>query len=199
MRQIVMFNRVSAEGQFATVDGAMDWITPEPEIDKLGVSGMAHTDTVLFGRRTYEQFASFWPHVLDDSETAPDPHAPGRRSPELRAMAEWLNQANKLVFSRTLKRASWNNTHLMGELNAKEVESLKRKPGKSLIVFGSGSIVTALTQHGLIDEYRIIVCPLFLGSGKPLLGALSKRVKLELLEAKAYPAGNVMLRYGLPK
>src|SRR6186713_2903139 len=121
MRQIVMFNRVSAEGLFAAADGKMDWTVPEPEIDKLGVSGMAHTDTVLFGRRTYEQFASFWPHVLDDPRGASDPHAPGRRSPELRAMAEWLTQATKLVFSRTLEQASWSNSQLMGEFDAREV------------------------------------------------------------------------------
>jgi dihydrofolate reductase len=73
---------------------------------------------------------------------------------------------------------------------------MKKQPGKDMMVFGSGSIVSQLTQHGLIDEYQFVVCPIFLGSGQPLLSGVSKSVRLELLEASKYQSGDVLLRYG---
>jgi dihydrofolate reductase len=72
---------------------------------------------------------------------------------------------------------------------------MKGRPGKDMIIFGSGSVVSQLTQHGLIDEYEVVVCPVFLGSGRPLLGGVSRSVRLELLETTRYPSGDVMLRY----
>ncbi|MGC4086367.1 MAG: dihydrofolate reductase family protein [Polyangiaceae bacterium] len=195
MRSIVMFNRVSAEGHFASHDGAMDWTVPEPAIDKAALQGMPHTDTVLFGRRTYEMFASFWPHVLDQGGAAPDPHDDKRRTPELGAMARWLNEAEKLVFSRTLRDPSWHRSRVLGAFDPREIAALKRGPGKSIIVFGSGSIVSLLAEHELIDEYRFVVSPVFLGGGKPLLRGLTKRLSLRLLDATPYESGNVMLRY----
>ena len=75
---------------------------------------------------------------------------------------------------------------------------MKERPGKDMIVFGSGSIVSQLTEAGLIDEYQLAVCPIFLGSGRPLLSGVSKSVKPALLEAKADPSGDVLLRYARP-
>ena len=196
MRKIVAFNHVSADGYFATADGKMDWVIQDEEIGKRAAEGMSETGTVLFGRRTYEQFASFWPHALDESSTAPDPHAPGHRSRELKAMAVWLNEATKLVFSKSLKEATWKNTRLLRELDPRKIEALKRQPGGDIIMFGSGSIASQLTQHGLIDEYQLVVSPVLLGSGWPLLSGVSRSTKVSLLEAKTYPSGNVKLRYG---
>ena len=81
-RRIMTFNRVTADGYFAGADGNLDWVVPDDEIDKAGAQATSRFDTVLFGRRTYQQFEAFWPHALDDSATAPDPHAARRRSPE---------------------------------------------------------------------------------------------------------------------
>lgn len=198
MRRIVAFDRVTADGYFAGPDGNLDWVVPEPELDKAAAEGLSGTGTILFGRRTYEMFEGFWPHALDDSATASDPHAPGRRSPEIRAMAVWINEAVKVVFSRTRKDVAWKNSRLLHELDPREIESLKKQPGTDIMVFGSGSIVSELTRHGLIDEYRFVVGPVLLGSGLSLVRGISKRSRLDLLEAKAYPSGNVMLRYGRP-
>jgi dihydrofolate reductase len=198
MRRIVAFDRVTADGYFAGPDGNLDWVVPEPELDKAAAEGLSGTGTILFGRRTYEMFEGFWPHALDDSATAADPHAPGRRSPEIRAMAVWINEAVKVVFSRTRKAVTWKNSRLLHELDPREIESLKKQPGTDIMVFGSGSIVSELTRHGLIDEYRFVVGPVLLGSGLSLVRGISKRSRLDLLEAKAYPSGNVMLRYGRP-
>src|SRR5882724_7639 len=162
MRRIVMFNWLTADGYFAGPDGNLQWVVPDEEQAKAAAEGLPGFDTVLFGRRTYERFEGFWRHAVDDSPTAPDPHRPGLRSREHRAIAIGLNEMTKLVFSRTLKDVTWRNSRLLHELDPREIETMKKQPGKDMIVFGSGSIV------------------------------------LNLLEAKAYPSGDVMLRYARP-
>jgi dihydrofolate reductase len=195
MRRIVMFNWLTADGYFAGPDGNLNWVVPDEEQAKAAAAGISGVDTFLFGRRTYELFEGFWRHALGDSSTVPDPHDPGRRSPEHRVIAIALNEMTKVVFSRTLTDVTWKKSRLLHELDPREVETMKRQPGKDMIVFGSGSIVSQLTQHGLIDEYQFVVCPIFIGSGRPLLRDVSKSVKLDLLEAKPYPSGDVLLRY----
>ena len=112
-------------------------------------------------------------------------------------MARWLDDATKLVFARTLKEVTWRNSRLLHELEPRDIEAMKSEPGNDMMVFGSGSIVSQLTQHRLIDEYRFVVSPILIGSGQPLLGGVSKRVRLDLLDATDYPSGNVMLRYAI--
>ena len=201
MRKLVMWNQVTADGYFAALDGGIDWVVPDEEFDRdvaesIDAAGTGpQADTVLFGRHTYEQFAAFWPYALDDSPTAPNPHVPGRVSPEMRAMAVMLNEATKLVFSRTLKDVSWENTHVRRELDPHEIEALKEQPGNDMMIFGSGSVVSQLTEHGLIDEYQFVVMPVLLGAGQNLLTGVSKSSRLDFLEAKPYPSGNLLLRY----
>jgi dihydrofolate reductase len=83
------------------------------------------------------------------------------------------------------------------QLDPKQIAALKQKPGKDMLIFGSGSVVSQLSEHRLIDEYRFVVCPLLLGAGKTLLGDLSQRLNLKLVEAQSFPSGNVMLTYTL--
>ena len=196
MRRILMFNHVTADGYFAGTDGNLNWVVPDEEIDKAAVQQMPTIDTILLGRRTYELFEAYWPHALNDSETAADPHDSSRRSSTLREMAIWINEARKLVLSRTLKKVGWNNTHILPEIDPGAIQALKRGPGKDIIVFGSGSVVSELTNHGLIDEYQFVVNPILLGRGKPLMEGRSNGSKLKLRESKQYPSGNVVLRYG---
>src|SRR4051794_40080743 len=127
MRKIVMFNRVSADGYFASAAGGLDWAVPEPELDQQAMSGPPRFDLILFGRVTYQMFASFWPYALDGSTPAQDPHG-ARRSPELRAMAIMLNETAKLVYSRTLTEVSWKGTRLEPRLDPGAIESLKQGP-----------------------------------------------------------------------
>lgn len=195
MRRIVMFNRVTPEGYFAAPDGSLDWVVPDRELDRVGAAATPGTDTVLFGRKTYEMFASFWPHVLDDAEDAPSPHMPRERSADMKAMAAMLNGATKLVFSRTLTDAPWANTRILRSVDPRGIEAMKRGPGKDMIVFGSGSIVSQLTQYGLIDEYQFVVDPVLLGSGQRLMSEIPTRTSLDLKEARPFPSGNVLLRY----
>jgi len=197
MRRIMMFNRVSADGYFTKPDGNLDWFVPEPEIDEQGGESASQVDTYLFGRRTYEMMSQFWPHALDPG--AKDPHGGGEISPAMRAMAVSLNESTKLVFSRTLKEATWKNTRILRELDPREIEAMKKQSGGGMIILGSGEIVSQLTGHGLIDDYQIVVVPVFLGDGKPLIHGLSKSAKLKLGEAKPHQNGSVSLSYALER
>jgi dihydrofolate reductase len=200
MRRIVMFNQVSADGYFAASDGSLDWVVPD---DELGRSVMEHGpkfDTVLFGRRTYDMFEQFWPHALDAADTtAPDPHAAGRRSRVNRDMVVFLNEAHKVVFSRQRPEVTWKNSRLVREVDPGEIDAMKRQPGDDMILFGSGSIVSELTRHRLIDEYQLVVMPVLLGSGRTLLGTLTDRVSLRLQEARPFASGIVLQRYALAR
>ncbi len=195
MRRIMAFNRVTVDGYFATADGGLDFAVPDDEVDRDGAAGIPDGDTILFGRKTYEAFESFWPHALDDSKMARDPHMVGRRSEAMRAMAVFINEAKKVVFSRTRKEVTWNNSELLSEFEPQKIEAMKRAPGKGMIIFGSGQITSQLTQHGLIDDYVFVVNPVLLGGGRSLLSGVSKRLALELAEVKQYRTGNVTLRY----
>ena len=195
MRRIVAFNHVTADGYFSAADGNLNWVVPDDAVAQAGLEHMPECDTMLFGRRTYEMFEAFWPHALDGSSTAEDPHSPGRRSTAVRDMAVWINEATKIVFSRSRTEVSWRNSRLVRALEPREVEAMKRQPGKDMMIFGSGSIASQLTRHGLIDEYQFVVSPVLLGGGRPLLSGLPETVRLERLEAKPFDSGVVLLRY----
>ena len=194
-RRIVVFNRVTADGYFAAADGNLNWAVPDPEVDRAGASGIPSTDAIMFGRKTYEMFAKFWPHVGKGSSPPSDPHAPGRESPEMLDFAKVLNESPKIVFSRTLKSADWENSTLLREIEPATIDAMKHEPGKNIIIFGSGEVVSTLTRHALIDEYHFIVCPVLLGGGKTLLNDVGKAAGVRLVESKTFPSGNVLLRY----
>ncbi len=198
MRRIIAFDRVTADGYFAAPDGKdLSWAVPDEELDR-GVAQRSAEDargTMLLGRRTYEMFESFWPHVLDEGPDAPDPHAAGRRSPEMRAMAVWINDATKLVVSRGRSDFPWKHTRRLRDVDPAEIEALKREPGGDIMLFGSGTVASRLTELGLVDVYQLFVCRVLLGGGRPLIDGVGRRVGLELLEATSTRAGNVKLRY----
>jgi dihydrofolate reductase len=196
-RRIAIFEWMTADGFFAGAEGDLDWVVPDDEQARAAATEIARFDTALFGRRTYEQFAEFWTRALaeGDSTTVPDPHRPGRRSRAHHAVAVALDAMTKIVFSRTLTTAAWKHSRIVRNVDPREIEEMKQQPGKDLIVFGSGSIVSQLTGHGLIDEYQFVTCPVFIGQGRPLLGALATPVRLDLVDTTKYGSGDVMHRY----
>ena len=196
MRQLIMFNWMTADGYFSGPDGNLDWVVPDDEQTKAAAKTIGGVDTALFGRRTYELFEKFWPNALDESGTAPDPHRPGQRSKELGTLARGINEMTKLVFSRTLEKVTWKNSRIVREFDPDAIAKMKHQPGKDMIIWGSGSVVSQLTQHDLIDAYQFVVCPVLLGSGRTLLNGISKRLRLNLVESRQYPSGDVILRFG---
>jgi len=133
-------------------------------------------DTLLFGRKTYEGFAAFWP------------------TQEGKA-AHLLNEIEKVVFSTTLTEATWQRTRLVREHVPEAVTELKAQPGKPIIVFGSADFAATLMQHSLIDEYRIAVNPVVLGDGTPLFKGYTGRRELQLLGTRIFRSGIAELRY----
>lgn len=152
MRRLIAFEQVSLDGYFVDANGDMSWAhKQDPEWNEF-VSGNASGDGALvFGRVTYEMMAAFWP----------TPAATQR----LPAVAEGMNNLPKIVFSRTLDKVSWKNTTLVKGDLAVEVRRLKSEPGSGMAILGSGSLVSQLTQAGLIDELQIVVNPIVLGRG----------------------------------
>lgn len=197
-RRIVMFNQVSADGYFAAPDGNLNWVVQEPKVYQEGVASLPQVDTMLFGRKTYEMFESFWPHALDDSKTAPDPHAPGKRTEEAREMAVWINESPKLVISKSRQSVTWKNSKLLRSFEPRAIEALKKESGGDIMVFGSGSIVAQLSQHRLIDDYLFVVMPVLLGQGRVMLDSSDARLSLKLRSAKSFDSGVVLLHY-IPK
>jgi dihydrofolate reductase len=195
MRRIHMFQRVCANGYFAADDGNLDWVVQEPALDAEAESQMTDSGAMMFGRKTYQGFASFWPTQLGDSPTAEAPHGPARRSESLKKMAVWIDRAEKLVFSRTLKDATWNGTKLLGAFDPDKVAELKRGPGPNIMIFGSGSIVSLLTEHGLIDDYTFVLSPTVLGSGQAPIRGVTAKLALKLADVKQFEHGNVRLHY----
>lgn len=154
-----------------------------PYVDEAAMAaigqGMAAAEGLLLGRRTYDIFAAYWPQ-----QPADDP------------MAAQMNAFQKYVVSDQLDEAAWENSTLIrGDELVARVTQLKQQPGKDLLVIGSGELAGALMRHDLVDEYRLLVHPLALGSGKRLFEGLTGRVDLELLDTRATPAGVVMLTY----
>jgi dihydrofolate reductase len=188
-RKIIVFDHVSADGYFTTGDGQLDWVVSEEALDKAAAAGMGGADAMLFGRKTYEMFASFWPHATDAS-----PHGP-QHSPEIAAMARWINEATKIVFSTTLRDVTWRGSRIARALDGATIEAIKREPGKDIMVFGSSSVVSLLAELSLVDEYHFIVAPVVLGSGRPLVSGVTNRTRLRLVDATPFPSGNVRLRY----
>jgi dihydrofolate reductase len=100
-----------------------------------------------------------------------------------------------MVFSRTLAQAEWNNTTLFKEIVPADITALKEEPGRNIVIYGSASIVQALTNLGLIDTYQVLIYPVVLGSGKPLFHQMARQVNLKLYSATTHPSGVVVLAY----
>ena len=164
----------------------LEWVVPERSRQVRGGRGARQ---ILL--TSIEQFESFWPNIGSDAPTAPDPHAAGRDSPEMRAIADTINNATKVVFSKTRKDVTWKNSRLVREFDPREIAAMKNQSGNDIMVFGSGSIVSQLTEHALVDEYQFVVSPILLGSGQSLISNVSNLERLSWRHE--VPIGNFKL------
>jgi dihydrofolate reductase len=181
MRKLIFFMLISLDGFYEGPGHSLDWHNVDEEFNEIANAQLDSVDVLLFGRVTYEMMAAYWSTaeaVKNDPVTA----------------TAMKNKA-KLVFSRTLSRAAWQNTRLVKDNIAQEVASLKAQPGKDLIIFGSSDLSVTLIQAGLIDEFRIMINPLALGAGKSLFKGLQSRLNLELIKYRVFKSGNVLLYY----
>ena len=181
MRKLVIFNFTTLNGYFAGPGGDLSWHRHGEEESKFASESMGQGGVLLFGRNTYEHMASYWP-TPQALQQAP-------------AVAEGMNKAEKIVFSRTLKKAGWEHTRIIHEDLAGAVKQLKETPGKDMCVLGSGSIITQLADAGLIDEYQFMVDPVALGDGTTAFRGLQHTLNLKLISTRAFRSGVVLLSY----
>jgi len=170
-----------------TLDGFCDHtaMIADDEIHQHYADLLSNAGTLIYGRITYQLMESYWPSVVKDPT--------GNKAMDEFAVA--IDNISKIVFSRTLKSVDWKNTELKKEVAKEELLELKQQAGNDILV-GSPSLIVALTQLGLIDEYQLGVQPTVVGSGLPLFKNIKDRVDLKLLKTRTFGCGAIVLYYG---
>lgn len=181
MGKLSVFNFVSLNGFFKGPNGDVSWAHGDEETDQYAIEMNNLGGTLLFGRVTYELMASFWP----------TPYALQINA----VMAEGMNKVEKIVFSRTLEKAEWNNTRIIKDNIVEEIKKLKAMSGKDMAILGSGSIINQFTEEGLIDEYQFMMHPVVLGEGTPIFNGITKKLNLKLSSSRIFKSGKVLLTY----
>ena len=147
------------------------------EVGQVIGAGMATSDAMLLGRKTYEGFAAFWPNVPED-----DP------------FGGFMNNQTKYVVSTTLDKAEWKNSHLIKGNVVEELNKLKQQPGKDINTVGSGTLVRSLLKADLVDELQLMLCPVVLGVGKRLFDGADFTKSMKVLEVRSFSSGMTYLR-----
>jgi dihydrofolate reductase len=178
VRRVVAVELVSLDG---VIESPEEWAFPysNDEMEEANAAGMAASDAMLLGRKTYEALAAFWP-----------------RQPAGTPMVDYINSVPKYVVSTTLEEPlEWNNSTLIEGDVAEGVAELKRQPGKDITILGSGALVRSLLHEGVLDELRLMIHPIVLGSGKRLFEDGDDRKPLELVESRTFGTGVLYLTY----
>lgn len=182
MRKLTAFNFVTLNGFYKDASGTTAWHEHDDEGSRFAGDNMQAGNILLFGRLTYEMMAGFWPSPMA-RESMPE-------------VAKGMNDAQKIVFSKTLKKADWQNTTIVSDMIA-EVKKLKQTPGHDLTILGSGNIISQLADEGLLDSIQLMIDPIALGSGTPIFSGINKQLNLELTDTKIFKSGAVLLSYQL--
>jgi dihydrofolate reductase len=186
MGRIVVTEFVSLDGVIEAPGGGEDYrhggwtfdIDRGAEGDKFKLDELVEAEAQLLGRRTYEGFAAAWPSMNDEA-----------------GFAEKMNGMPKYVVSSTLEQAEWSNSIVLGGDLTEEVTRLKREVGGVILVAGSAQLVQGLIERDLVDELRLMVFPVVLGSGKRLFGPGEEKVALKLADSKIVGDGIAILTY----
>lgn len=179
MRKILVSNLVSVDGYIAGPNGEIDWHQTDGEYEAYGVQMMLACGALLFGRITYDLMAGYWPKADDNNED----------------VTRQMNAVPKYVFSNTLTSVDWQHAELVQEPMEAFVRKLRETEGGDIIVLGSGTIVSQLSEWGLIDEYRLFTVPVLLGGGVPAFPPAFERMRLTLASSREYSNGNVLNTY----
>jgi dihydrofolate reductase len=181
MRKLYLFNMMTLDGFFEGPNHDLSWHNVDGEFDEFAIGQLDATDLLIFGRVTYEMMASYWP---TPTAIKNDPIVAGK-----------MNSIAKIVCSRSLTQANWNNTRLIKDNIGDEVTRLKQQSGKGIGIFGSAELATDLVNLGLIDEFRIMVNPVVLGKGRPLFRTSEDKLRMNLLKSRSFHSGNILLYY----
>jgi dihydrofolate reductase len=169
-----------------TLDGFCDHteMIADDEIHQHYNDLLSSAGTLIYGRKTYQLMESYWPTLVK---------TPSGNKP-MDDFAVLIDNIQKILYSHTLKNVSWKNTTLKKEISKEEILKLKQEPGKDILV-GSPSLIVALTNLGVVDEFQLGVQPIILGNGLSLFKNIKDRVNLKLLKTKTFGCGAVMLYY----
>jgi dihydrofolate reductase len=184
VRRLIVFNQVSLDGYFTDIRGDISWARrdrPDEEWNAFVAGNAKAGELLVFGRVTYELMVRYWP---TPAALANDP-----------VVAERMNNLPKVVFSRTLEKATWNNTRLVKSGMLAEIRKMKEQPGEHMTILGSGSLVLQLVPERLIDEFQMVVNPVALGEGRTMFDGITEHLTLELAQTRAFANGNVLLCY----
>jgi dihydrofolate reductase len=187
MRKLIATEFYTLDGLMSDPKDEMDWVLGTFN-DAMGTyenEMYTNADTLFLGAVTYKIFERYWPHAADDPKT----------SPGNVAMAHLINNARKIVFSRTIKDVSWKNSEVRSAIDPEEIRKMKGIQGKNMLLVGSAMIVQQMTNLGLIDEYHLLVHPVILGRGKPLFKDIPEKHRLALIGTKDFGNGVVLLKY----
>jgi dihydrofolate reductase len=178
---VAAFIFTSLDGFHEGPNGEIDWPVTDQAFRDFAVRQLDGAATLGFGRATYEHMAAWWPtqQAMDS-----DP-----------AITTRMNEKDKLVFSTTLDGASWAGTTVSAGEATERVRAIRAAAGGELLLIGSAHLTASLAQAGLLDELRIMVCPVALGQGRSLFEDLKGRVALTLLDVKRFESGNLILTY----
>ena len=174
LRKLVVSEWVTLDGVF-DADSMKEWFEPYDSPDRQNYikENVLTSDAFLVGRVTYEMLAAYWPNQKNNEA----------------GIADRLNSAPKYVVSSTLKKAEWNNSTIINEDVVEEITKLKQQPGQDILVFGSGTLVQSLMEADLVDEYRFLVHPIIMGSGKRFFRDEMVATKLKLVKTKTLALG----------
>lgn len=179
MRKLIMWNIITLDGYF---EGNQNWDLPfhnvvwGEELEQLSIEQLHSADYLVFGRVTYEGMAAHWTKAEGE-------------------IADLMNKIPKLIFSKTLKSADWNNSTLIKENASAEIKKFKEQGGKDMYLFGSANLSETFVNDNLFDEYRIGIAPVILGSGRPLFRQGISSKNLSLVSTQKLLTGGVVLKY----
>src|SRR5262245_2716751 len=182
MAKVMVFNQVTVDGYFTSPDGDISWAhaADDPEWNTFVDDNAKGKGRLLFGRKTYEMMASYWPTPM--------------AAKDMPTVAEGMNRLEKIVFSKTLSQVTWKNSRLVKGDLTKEVRLLK-KDGDDLVIMGSGTIIAQLARENLIDEYQLVTFPVVLGKGRTLFEGVEARLALKRTRTRAFQNGNLLTCY----
>lgn len=182
MGKLSAFTFITLDGFFKGPEDDISWHNHGEEETRFSEEMLSLGNMLVFGRRTYEMMADFWTTDMA-----------WEMSPKV---AEGMSRAEKIVFSRQNPPDEiWENTRFITADLIKSIDLIKKTERKNMTILGSGSIVSQLSDHNLIDEYQIMIDPIVLGKGSPLFGKLKHPLNLKLTETRTFPDGIVLLRY----
>jgi dihydrofolate reductase len=185
MRNLIFFMHTSLDGFVAGLNGDMNWIHVDDAMFDFVATMTNQADTALYGRVTYEMMQGYWPTAGEQ------PNA----SKHDKEHSAWYNTVSKVVLSKTMQESGLHNTQVISDRLSDNINKLKQRDGKNILIFGSPRASQSLLNEGLIDEFWLFVNPIILGQGMPLFKDISGTTKLKFAESKTFSSGVIALHY----